>query len=53
VADSFQRLIHTLREARYGTWVVTIHNGEVVKLARMDREVRIEDLLDPNTVPGS
>jgi hypothetical protein len=51
--DTWQRLIHTLREAGSGKFLVTIHNGEVVKVAAVDREVKISEMTHPeDKLPG-
>jgi hypothetical protein len=51
--DCWQRLIHTLREAGSGKFLVTVHNGQVVKIARIDREVKISEVPYPkDTIPA-
>jgi hypothetical protein len=50
--DCWQKLIHMLQEAGSGQFVVTIHNGQVVKVAAVDREVRISEMPHPLDSPS-
>ena len=40
--NTFERLIQLLKEARSGTFLVTVHNGTVVKLAKVDPPTKIQ-----------
>jgi hypothetical protein len=52
--DTWQKLIHMLQEAGSGKFVVTIHNSQVVKVAAVDREVKISEMPHhENSIPGS
>jgi hypothetical protein len=52
--DCWQELIHTLQEAGSGRFLVTIHNREVIKVAAVDREVKISEMPHhENSIPGS
>jgi hypothetical protein len=51
--DCWQRLVHTPREAGSGKFLITVHNGQMVKMARIDREFRISEIPHPrDTIPA-
>ena len=51
--DTWVRLVQTLQEAVSGKFLVTVHNGQVIKVARVDREVRISEMPHPkDKIPG-
>jgi len=51
--DCWQKLIHTLREAVTGKFVVTVHRGQVVNIARIDKEIKISEMPHPkDTIPA-
>ena len=51
--DCWQKLIHTLKEAGSGKFLVTVHNGQVVKVAAVDREVKMSEMPHPkDSIPG-
>jgi hypothetical protein len=51
--DTWQKLIHMLRQAGSGQFLITVHNGQVVKTARVDREVKISEMPHPkDKLPG-
>ena len=51
--DCWQKLIHMLKEAGSGKFMVTVHSGQVAKVARIDKEVKISEMPHPKgIVPG-
>lgn len=51
--DTWQKLIHTLREAVSGKFLVTVHNGQVIKVACVDKEIKISEMPHPkDTIPA-
>ena len=52
-ADCWQKLIHMLQGAGSGKFMVTVHNGQVVKVAAVDREMKISEMPHPkDRLPG-
>lgn len=51
--DSWQKLIHTLQNGGNGSYIVTVHNGQVVKIAAVDKAVKVADLAPlKGVIPG-
>lgn len=51
--DCWQKLIYMLQQAGSGKFMVTLHNGQVVKVAAVDREVKISEIPHPkDRLPG-
>jgi len=51
--DTWVRLVHTLKQSLSGKYIVTVHNGQVIKVESVDKAVTISEMPHPkDTIPA-